>query len=393
VLTGIPLAIKDIVLTKDTPTTVGSRAFADGIVSDVDAPVVRKLRRAGAVLIGRTNLHELALGVTTVNEHFGPARNPWDRARVSGGSSGGSAVAVAAELCAGALGTDTRGSIRIPAACCGITGFKPTRGLVSTKAVIPLSRTLDHVGPMAWSVEDAAVMVDAMVGGRKGAAAGRYAAAARRRVRRLRVGVSEFHMRDLDAAVQPVVEQGIRELERSGVKLRPVAMPALEGAQQGSVVITSSEAVAFHDATLQANPEGYGPLVRQRLQGGYDWRAVDYLAALDVRRRAEAAFADVFEDVDALVGATLPVAAIRIGDHAVVVNGREANTVDTYSRLNSAQNMAGVPALSVPCGFTADGLPVGMQIIAAADADEVALALGGAFQRETDWHRRRPALG
>jgi aspartyl-tRNA(Asn)/glutamyl-tRNA(Gln) amidotransferase subunit A len=212
-------------------------------------------------------------------------------------------------------------------------------------------------------------------------------------VRRLRVGVSEFHLRDLDAAVQPVVEDGIRELERAGVKLRPVRMPGLDGAQQGSVVITASEAVAFHDATLQSNPEGYGPLVRQRLQGGYDWRAVDYLAALEVRRRAEAAFAMVFEEVDALVGATLPVTAIRIGDHAAVVNGREANTVDTYSRLNSAQNMAGVPALSVPCGFAADGLPGGMQLIAAADAVETALALGAAYQRETDWHCRRPALG
>jgi aspartyl-tRNA(Asn)/glutamyl-tRNA(Gln) amidotransferase subunit A len=246
---------------------------------------------------------------------------------------------------------------------------------------------------MAWSGEGAGAILDAMVGGRKGAAAGRYAAAAGRRVRRLRVGVSEFHLRDLDASVQPVVEEGIRELERVGVKLRPVSMPELDGAQHGSLVITGSEAVAYHDVTLQANPEGYGPLVRQRLQGGYDWRAVDYLAALDVRRHAEAAFATVFEDVDALVGATLPLPAIRIGDHAAVVNGREVNTVDTYSRLNSAQNMAGVPALSVPCGFTADGLPVGMQLIAAADADEIALALGGAFQRETDWHRRRPALG
>jgi aspartyl-tRNA(Asn)/glutamyl-tRNA(Gln) amidotransferase subunit A len=246
---------------------------------------------------------------------------------------------------------------------------------------------------MAWSVEDAAAILDAMTGGAKGSASAQYAGAAKKRGKRLRVGVSDFHLRDLDAAVQPVVEEAIRELERAGARLRTVALPGLEGAQQGSLVITASEAVAFHDATLQSNPDGYGPLVRQRLQGGYDWRAVDYLAALDARRRAAAAFAEAFETVDALVGATLPVAAIRIGEHAAVVNGREANTVDTLSRLNSAQNMAGVPALSVPCGFTADGLPVGLQIIAAAGADETALGLGGAFQRQTDWHQRRPALG
>jgi aspartyl-tRNA(Asn)/glutamyl-tRNA(Gln) amidotransferase subunit A len=386
-LAGIPISIKDLILSRESLTTAGSRAFGEGLASAVDAPVVRRLRRAGAVIVGRTNLHEVALGVTTVNEHFGPARNPRDPARVAGGSSGGSAVAVAAGLCTASVGTDTRGSIRIPAACCGITGLKPTYGLVPVDGVIPLSPSLDHVGPMTRSVEDAAIMLGVMGGGRGALAA--YAHACRRRVKRLRVGVSDAHMQDLDAGVQRPIEAAIAELGRLGASVRSVRT-GVEGAQLASAVITASEAVAFHDRALKSVPDAFGPLVRQRLEGGYQWTAVDYLRAMALRERVRAMFDAVFSDVDVLVGAVLPAFPPRIGEHAVSINGHEANTVESFTRLNALQNMGGVPALSIPCGADAAGLPVGLQLIAARAREELLFSLGAAFQRETNWHENRP---
>ncbi|MEP7345190.1 MAG: amidase [Gemmatimonadaceae bacterium] len=389
-LCGIPISIKDLILARDEPTTAGSRCFGDGKVAETDAPVFRRLRRSGAVIVGRTNLHEVALGVTTVNEHFGPARNPWNPAYVSGGSSGGSAVAVAAGLCTASLGTDTRGSIRIPAACCGIVGLKPTRGLVSTDGVIPLSPTLDNVGPMTRSVADAAAMLGAMAGGRTAAEA--WMRATKRNVRRFRVGVSEYHLRDLDAEVQKRIEGALRVLRRAGVTLAKVRMPEIDDVQHASVVITASEAVAYHAQTLTSNPQAFGALVKQRLQGGFNWRAVDYLHALEVRRRFEADVRTLFVSMDILIGATLPALPPKIGEHSVQINGRETNTVDAFTRLNSPQNMAGNPAMSIPAGFSASGFPVGLQLIASHGGEDRLFSLGAAVQRETDWHVRRPPV-
>jgi aspartyl-tRNA(Asn)/glutamyl-tRNA(Gln) amidotransferase subunit A len=388
-LCGIPISIKDLILTHDQPTTAGSRCFGQGMVSDTDAPVIRRLRRAGAVIVGRTNLHEVALGVTTVNEHFGPARNPWNPAHVSGGSSGGSAVAVAAGLCAASVGTDTRGSIRIPAACCGIVGLKPTRALVSTAGVIPLSPTLDHVGPMTRSVADAAVMLGAMAGSQVDGDA--WLRATKRSVRRLRVGISEYHMRDLDEGVQKGIEGALRVLRRAGITLTKVRTPGIEDVQPASVVITASEAVTYYDRTLKSNPGAFGALVRQRLEGGYSWKAVDYLHALEVRQRFEDDVRALFTSVDIIIGATLPAFPPGIGEHAVQINGRAANIVESFTRFNSPQNMAGNPAMSIPAGCSA-GLPVGLQLIGGHGREDLLFAVGGAFQRETDWHVRRPQV-
>jgi Asp-tRNA(Asn)/Glu-tRNA(Gln) amidotransferase A subunit family amidase len=387
-LHGLPVSIKDIILTTEAPTTAGSKIFGEGLVSDHDAPVVRRLRRAGAIIVGKTNLHEVALGVTSANEHFGPVRNPWDTARVAGGSSGGSAVAVAAGLGPLSVGSDTRGSIRIPAACCGITGLKPSRGLVSTADVIPLSSTLDHVGPMARSAADCALLLEAMAGSRHSKRQGRGSG---RAVRQLRVGVSEYHLRDLDAAVQRPVDVALRAFRRLGCRMKSVPAKAFDGVQEASVVISSSEAVTYHDPMLKSHPEAYGPLVRARLEGGYQRTALEYLLALAVRERVGAAFAHIFADADVLVGATLPALPPRIGQHVVEINGREAGIVDSYTRLNSPQNMAGVPAISLPCGFS-EALPVGLQLIAPLGRDQMLLSLAKAYQQETDWHRRRPAV-
>lgn len=389
-LAGVPLAVKDLLVTRDAPTTAGSRIYGDGLAPGPDATALRRLRRAGAIVVGKTNLHEVALGVTTVNEHFGPARNPWNPAHVSGGSSGGSAVAIAADLCPAALGTDTRGSIRIPAACCGITGFKPTYGLVPVDGVVPLAPTLDHVGPMARSVDDAALLLASMVSGR--ALRDEILRAPRAGVRGLVVGVSEYHLRDMDGGVARVVEAALRELRRAVKAVVPVTIPELEGVQEASAVLASAEAVSFHDEQLRTHPERFGPLVRKRLEGGYQRTAVEYVRAVEKAARVRAAFAATFREVDLLVGATLPALATRVDAHHVMINGAAANTVDAYTRFNSPQNVAGLPALSVPCGFSG-GLPVGLQVIGPRHGDATVLSLGAAWQRATDWHRHTPPAG
>jgi aspartyl-tRNA(Asn)/glutamyl-tRNA(Gln) amidotransferase subunit A len=388
-LHGVPVSIKDLILTTDAPTTAGSRIYGAGQVADTDALLVQRLRRAGAIVLGKTNLHEVALGVTTVNEHFGPARNPWDTRRMAGGSSGGSAVALAAGLGPLSIGTDTRGSIRIPAACCGITGLKPTRGLVPLDGVLPLSPTLDHAGPMARTAADCALLLGVLTGGDPL----RFVRATHRAPRRLRLGISEFHLRDLDGEVQRVIEAALRRLGRIGGRLREVRAAGVAEAHAASVRISAPEAFAVHETFLRQRPEGYGPLVRKRLEAGREWSAVDYLHAMAERDRVTAAFGEAFREVDLLLGAVLPVPAPPLEATAVRVGGTESGIVDAFTRLNSPQNMAGVPALAVPCGFTVSGLPVGLQVIAPAGQDARALALGALWQRETDWHRRTPIPG
>lgn len=376
-LIGVPVSVKDIILTTEAPTTAGSKIFGAGLLAERDAPVVRRLRRAGAIIIGKTNLHEVALGVTSANEHFGPVRNPHDSERVAGGSSGGSAVAVATGMGPLSVGSDTRGSIRIPASCCGVTGLKPTRGLVSTEGVVPLSPSLDHVGPIARTAAECALMLEVMAGSRY---AGRFTKAAQKSARGMRIGVSEFHLRDLDAAVQKPVDTAIRRLEKLGCRLHDVRLPVLDDTHAASVVISATEAVAYHDQYLKAHPDAYGPLVRKRLQDAYKWTALDLLRAQATMTAVTAAFARVFERVDCLVGAVLPCMPPKIGEITVMVNGREITVVEAFTRLNAAQNMAGIPALSIPCGLV-NGLPVGLQLIAAAGGDEMVLRAGATLQR------------
>ena len=376
-LFGVPVSVKDIVFTTEAPTTAGSKVFGTGLIAERDAAVVRRLRQAGAIIIGKTNLHEVALGVTSANEHFGPVRNPHAPDRVAGGSSGGSAVAVATGMGPLSVGSDTRGSIRIPASCCGVTGLKPTRGLVSVEGVVPLSPSLDHVGPIAGTAAECALMLEVMAGTRY---AGRFVKPARRAAKGMRVGVSEFHLRDLDSAVQKPVDAAIRQLGKLGCRLSDVRMPVLDDAHVASIAISATEAVAYHDQFLKSKPEAYGPLVRQRLEAAYQWTALDLLRAQDTLRAVTAAFASLFENVDCLVGAVLPVSPPRIGETTVVINGKEVSVVDAFTRLNAPQNMAGIPALSVPCGVT-DKLPVALQIMGASGNDETVLRLGAAFQR------------
>ena len=376
-LCGVPVSVKDIVFTTEAPTTAGSKVFGEGLTVTHDAPVVRRLRRAGAIIIGKTNLHEVALGVTSANEHFGPVRNPHDPDRVAGGSSGGSAVAVATGMGPLSVGSDTRGSIRIPAACCGVVGFKPTRGLVSTEGVLPLSPSLDHVGPLGMTAGDCALMLEVMAGSRY---AGRFVQAARRSPRGMKVGISAFHLRDLDSSVQKPIEATLRRLKKLGCALHDVRMPALDESHLASIVISASEAVSYHDPFLKTNPDAYGPLVRKRLQDAYQWTAVDLVRAQATMTELTTAFTRVFETLDCLVGAVLPCIPPKIGETTVRINGNETSVVDAFTRFNAPQNMAGIPALSIPCGAV-NGLPVGFQVLGASGNDEVVLRLGSALER------------
>lgn len=388
-LAGVPISVKDLVRTIDAPTTAGSKVFGEGLPPTEDAPVVRRLRKLGAIVIGKTNLHEVALGVTSANEHFGPARNPWNAEFVAGGSSGGSASAVAAGFCTASVGTDTRGSIRIPAAACGVTGFKPTYGLLPVDGVVPLAPSLDHVGPIAHTVIDAAWMLGAMTGSK--ATFERFVKALRTSTRSLVIGISEFHLRDLDDDVGRAIDKALKVLSPLCREMRDVDLTGIDGVQEASAVITSSEAYAYHESNLKKHPEAYGPKVRKRLEEGAKRSAVDYLRAMETRRAVRRAFAGTFESVDVLVGATLPALPPRIDAQEVEINGKGVKVVDAFTRLNGPQNMAGVPAMTIPCGLS-KGLPIGLQLIAAEGKDDVLLSLGAAFQRETHWHQRRPPI-
>jgi aspartyl-tRNA(Asn)/glutamyl-tRNA(Gln) amidotransferase subunit A len=389
-LAGVPITVKDLVLTRGMRTTAGSRTFGEGLPANQDAPVIRRLRRAGAIILGKTNLHELAMGVTTENEHFGPSRNPWDPSRIPGGSSGGSAVAVAAGLGVASVGTDTRGSIRIPAACCGVTGFKPTFGLIRTEGVVPLAPTLDHLGPLTRSVEDAALLAGVMSGWpRRGT---RWLQVVDSDIAPgLRLGICDWFFTDIDAAIDGPVRDALGRFERGGFRLVPVTLRGLPEAHTASGVITSAEALAFHLQRLDGNPDGIGPLVRSRLEKGRALTAVDYVHAEHARALVRAEFAAAFHRADVLVAPTLPAAPPPIGESRMVrINGAEFPILDAYTRLTAVANMVGLPALSIPCGFTPEGMPVGLQLMAPPNREDLVLAAGAWLQRETDWHSRQP---
>ena len=388
-LTGIPISVKDLIVTIDARTTLGSRVIPDGLPAGPDAPAIGRLRRAGAIVIGKTNLHEVALGVTSVNEHFGPARNPWDLTRVSGGSSGGSAAAVAAGMGLGSVGTDTRGSIRIPSACCGTVGLKPTYGTIPTDGVFPLAATLDHIGPMARSVEDVALLFGAMTGSARRAKA--VLAAVDRKPGRKKIAVCEYFIRDADHEIATAIETAIKLLARRGATLVSVDIPELEPALEASRVIVLAEAIAYHDELLRRNPGGYGPILKSRLQGGYQLSALQYVQAEAQRLELLTAYGDLFRKVDCLIGAVLPVAPPKIGTQTVPMAGVDTPISEAFCRYNAPQNMTGVPALAIPCGFGKSGLPIAMQLVAGSGREETILGLGAAFQRETDWHTQRPA--
>ena len=399
-LHGIPIALKDNIWTRGVRTTAGSKILSDFIPSE-DASVARRLRRAGAIVLGKTNLHEFAYGVTTNNPHFGPTRNPWDTARIPGGSSGGSAAAIAAGLCAASLGSDTGGSIRIPAALCGIVGLKPTFGRVSCHGVVPLCPSFDHVGPLARTVADAALLLGATSGrDPRDAATVRvpvpdYRRALRKPLRRFRLGrPREYFWEKLDAEVRGVVEAAARSFEESGAEIEEVALPHVAESVEPSAQIALAEARHFHETAgyFPTRAADYSEEVRKRLEKGAGVRAVDYLKALEARKVVQADFAAAFARVDAIFAPTVPVAAPCIGEERVNIGSEEESVRSALLRLNRPANLTGLPAISIPCGFTRAGLPVGLQLIGRAFDEATLLRVAYAYEQAAGWRRRHPAI-
>jgi len=390
-LRGIPFAVKDLLFTDQLPTTGGSRApVPEKLKGRRQGEAVERLLQAGALLAGKNNLHEYAFGITNENDHFGPVLNPWDITRVSGGSSGGSAAAVAAGLVPFALGTDTRGSIRIPSACCGMTGLKPTYGRISVSGVVPLSVSLDHVGPITRNVEDSEFVFRIMAGEDPPYGEGREKVNSS--ARPFRIGICEYYFTHLDREIAAAVSAALDVFRREGMEVRDLRLPGLEESLDASDVVSRAEGYAFHRENLEAHQKRYGEPVFRRLCSGGELSAVDLVNALEAKEMISRGFDQAFREVDCLIAPTLPVTAVSLGTRELDIDGSKEPIVRGFVRFNAPQNMSGVPCLSLPCGFSASRLPVGMQLIAARNREDILFTLGKIFQSRTDWHLRRPGL-
>ena len=394
-LHGVPLSIKDLFWTKGVRTTGGSRLLAD-FVPEEDATVVARLGRAGAIVVAKANLLELAYAAA--HPDYGPTKNPWDLTRTASGSSGGSAAAVAAGLDFGSFGSDTAGSIRLPASFCGIAGLKPTFGLVSRYGLHPLSASLDHAGPLARSARDVAVLLDAVAGPdprdppTAGARIEPYLDALGDAIEGVRIGFATNVLPGLDSEIRAAVEAAVPVFSKAGATVREVAIPELEGSgADAAMAIIVPEATHAHRAWLDDRPDAYSETVRERLLAGRRVPAVDYLAAREAGERLRARLADLQREIDLIVLPTMPVVAMPLDETTVEVSEGERG-MTALNHLISPFNLTGQPALSVPCGFTSAGLPVGVQIVGRHFQDGLVLRAGHAYQRHTDWHGRRPIL-
>jgi len=379
-LHGIPISLKDNLYTAGLRTTGGSGFLRDFVPLE-DAVAVTSLKNSGAILLGKTNLHEFAYGVTSNNPHFGPVRNPWDLNRIPGGSSGGSAAALAAGLCYGSIGTDTGGSVRIPASLCGVVGLKPGLGRVSAEGAIPLSTTLDFVGPMARTAADAAILFNAIATPEKNKRRPRVA-----RGQHLRLGIPKHFFLDVVSSdIQHAFESSLVTLKKLGTKLKEISLPYLKETENAGNQIAWAEATHYHQQAgwYPLHAADYGEDVRSRLEMGEKVSALQYLRALDLREKFIAGFhlALLENEVDALVTPTTPIAAPFIGEENISIAGKEHSTRALLLRLNRPANLGGIPAISVPCGLTPSGLPVGLQFQAAVNDEAQLLNIAASFEQ------------
>ena len=391
-LHGVPIALKDNIDTAGIRTTAASALFADRMPSE-DAEVARRLKAAGAILLGKLNLHEFAAGGTTVVTYFGAVKNPWNRERSTGGSSGGSAAAVAARLCYGALGTDTGGSIRQPAAYCGIVGFKPTYGRVSNRGVIPLSWSLDHVGPMCRTAGDAALLLQAIAGYDAGdttsaeAPVPDYLAALGIKTSSFRLGVPRALFYDkLDPEIAAATSKAIEVLRKLTASVRDVALPAV--ADLPSVV--GPEMYTYHASYFAKTPALYQAATRKRLERAKDTPAAAYIQAKREVERLRRTVGGVFSSVDLLITPTARILPYTL-EEALKRDNEEITPVPMLGNTG-AFNIFDLPAISIPCGFTGKGLPIGLQISGPAFGEEKVLALAHAYEQSTDWHTKAPEV-
>jgi aspartyl-tRNA(Asn)/glutamyl-tRNA(Gln) amidotransferase subunit A len=382
-LHGIPIALKDLFAMRGVRLTAGS--IINEEVPGCDAAVVEKLEAAGAVILGTLNLHELAYGVTSENPHFGTVRNPWNRNHSAGGSSGGSGAAVAAGMAFAALGTDTGGSIRIPAAFCGTVGFKPTYGLVSRFGTQPLGFSLDHVGPLARTVRDAAILLNAIAGhDSRDPASVRspstdYVPEARCSIRGLRIGVPEAFFERVDGEVEQAVRGSIARAAALGATVVPVLLPDINAVNTIGQILLLAEAAAIHEDRLK-DRERFGRDVLALLDQGRLLPATDYINAQRLRRKAQIEFGSVWSEVDCLITPTSPIPAPKLGQTIVPVGGEDQEVRAAATRFTRCFNVLGLPVISMPCGLTGARLPVGLQVVGPPVRDELVLRVAAVLE-------------
>ena len=417
VLAGMPIALKDVLCTRGVPTTCGSKILQN-FIPPYDAHVITRLKEADAVLIGKTNMDEFAMGSSTENSATGPTRNPWDLTRIPGGSSGGSAAAVAACEAPLSIGTDTGGSIRQPASLCGIVGIKPTYGRVSRYGLIAYASSLDQAGPLAHDVADAALLLEAIAGhdSRDSTSVDcpvpNYSKTLNEPLKGLKIGVpKEFFGQGLDTEVEAAIKASLKEYEKQGATLVDVSLPHSPYAIATYYIVATAEAssnLARYDgmhyghrtkikgdliATYsRSRGEGFGKEVQRRIMlGTYalssGYKDAYYLKALKVRRLIKNDFDNAFKQCDVVMGPTAPTAAFAIGEKSDDPLAMYLSDIYTISA-----NLAGIPGMSLPCGFTKSGLPIGLQILAAPFEEEKMLRVARMYERETDWHERRAVL-
>ncbi len=391
-LHGIPIALKDLYETRGIITTAGSLFFEDWVPEE-NGVVVERLEDAGTVILGKLNMHEIALGVTNNNPHFGACHNPWDTDRSPGGSSGGSGAALAAGLCMGSMGSDTGGSIRIPASLCGIVGLKPTFGRVSLRGVVPLSWNLDHPGPMARHVNDVALLLQEVAGydpldpASVDVPVPDYLVQLTGGVRGWRIAVAEDkYFAKAEDEILSLVRNAAEEFASLGAQISYVEFPGAYEAARGNGLMVTSDAAAFHKERRTEQPEKFGVDIRQRLETGAAYTSSEYSLARRNQSVVRRKFENFFEDYDLLLSPTTPIPAPHLeGPDAVEQAGK-------LTRFTAPFNFTGLPAISIPCGYTDQGLPVGLQIVTRPWGEAALLRAAQAYESATAWHERRPDL-
>jgi aspartyl-tRNA(Asn)/glutamyl-tRNA(Gln) amidotransferase subunit A len=396
-LHGIPIGLKDLVDTAGVRTTAASGLFKDRIPTQ-DAEIVRRLKDSGAVLLGKLNMHEFAYGGSSLISYFGAVRNPWDSAYNPGGSSGGSAAAVAAELCYGAIGSDTGGSIRMPAAYCGIVGLKPTYALVSRRGVIPLAWSLDHVGPMTGTAMDAALMLHVIAGydpedtNSADAPVQDYAAALESKTSSLRIGIPRAHFYEgLHPEVRVSMDTALSVLGKLTSSQHEIEIPAANDMALTALLIQKAEAYAYHRKYVAKSPDLYQPETLKRIRAGEGISGADYIDArrkLDQYRRS---ISTLFETLNLLVTPTTPIPPLTVSE--LLADPDQLRAKEVLASPNTRPfNLLGLPAVTIPCGFTSKGLPIGMQIIGPLGGEAAVLRLAHAYEQVTEWHKRKPNM-
>jgi aspartyl-tRNA(Asn)/glutamyl-tRNA(Gln) amidotransferase subunit A len=392
-LHGVPIALKDLIFTRGVRTTMASGFFAEH-VPDHSATVARKLEDAGSVLVGKTNTHEFAYGPTGDRSFFGPTRNPHDTGKITGGSSGGSGAAVAAGLCYGALGSDTGGSIRIPAALCGVVGMKPTFGRVSKMGVFPLAWSLDHVGPITRTVEDNALMLNALAGHDPedlysvDPAAENFTRDLEGGVQGATIGLpASFYFEHLDKEVAERVNEAVEAFASLGAEVREVEIPNLWDTLHAQRLVLAAEAYAVHEERLETDPDRFDDHGLERLLNGENLKAYRYANAQQRKLRSGQEFANVLREVDVLLTPTVPIPAPEIGQREITIDGYEEAVYSALTRLTGPTNLNGLPSLSIPCGTTTSGLPVGLQLIGRPFGEATLYRFGRAYELAVDLDR------